>query len=287
MSLLERVTACNHADPTEFVPFTVAGTRVGWLRHDFAARLRDFGAPFIDDVQGVALQADGADFVTRSAVLDEAVHRLVAAQLLPRYHGERYPVTATVRERALATIDRAAAPGFGLRAFGQHLNGYVRRRGGIWLWIARRAQEKWNYPGKLDQMVAGGLPQDLGLTENLLKECAEEAAIPIALAHRARPVGTVTYCVATPAGLKPDVIYCYDLELPEDFVPRAADGEVESFELWPLERVVATLRDSEEFKPNCALVAIDFLVRHGELGPDDPDYLALVAGLHAHPGLAS
>ena len=29
-----------------------------------------------------------------------------------------------------------------------------------------------------------------------------------------------------PEGLKPDVLFCYDLELPGDFVPRPQDGEV-------------------------------------------------------------
>lgn len=29
-----------------------------------------------------------------------------------------------------------------------------------------------------------------------------------------------------PEGLKPDVLFCYDLELPRDFVPTPLDGEV-------------------------------------------------------------
>ncbi|MCH6589381.1 MAG: DUF4743 domain-containing protein, partial [Proteobacteria bacterium] len=30
----------------------------------------------------------------------------------------------------------------------------------------------------------------------------------------------------------------------------------------------------------CALVVIDFLIRHGFIGPDDPEYVDLVGGLH-------
>jgi hypothetical protein len=81
------------------------------------------------------------------------------------------------------------------------------------------------------------------------------------------------------------VIYTYDLELPADFEPRAHDGEVEAFELWTLDRLADTLREGEEFKPNCALVAIDFLVRHGYIDPGEPDYLAIVAGLRRPPAL--
>ena len=46
--------------------------------------------------------------------------------------------------------------------------------------------------------------------------------------------------------------------------------------------MLATVRDTDDFKFNCALVVIDFLIRHGLLTPDDePDYLRLVSGLHA------
>jgi hypothetical protein len=36
----------------------------------------------------------------------------------------------------------------------------------------------------------------------------------------------------------------------------------------------------DDFKFNCALVVIDFLIRHGLIAPDHPDYVALVRGLH-------
>ena len=34
-------------------------------------------------------------------------------------------------------------------------------------------------------------------------------------------------------GVKPDQMFCYDLEVPEDFEPIPVDGEVESFQLMP------------------------------------------------------
>jgi len=42
------------------------------------------------------------------------------------------------------------------------------------------------------------------------------------------------------------------------------------------------VRDSFEFKFNCNLCIIDFLVRHGVIDPDnEPDYTALAHGLRA------
>jgi hypothetical protein len=87
-----------------------------------------------------------------------------------------------------------------------------------------------------------------------------------------------------PDGLKPDVQFCFDLEMPEDFVPRPADGEMEGFELWPAARVMETVRGTRAFKFNCNLVLIDFFLRHGLIGAQDPDRPALAAGLRAlHP----
>ena len=99
--------------------------------------------------------------------------------------------------------------------------------------------------------------------ETLVKEAAEEAAIPAELARRAVQVATIDYAMERPEGLRRDLLYCYDLELPEDFVPRAADGEVEAFELWPIARVMETVRDTDEFKFNVNLVLIDLFQRMG------------------------
>jgi hypothetical protein len=82
-----------------------------------------------------------------------------------------------------------------------------------------------------------------------------------------------------PAGLKPDTLFIYDLEVAEDFVPRNTDGEVEHFMLWPLDEVAQRVRDTEDFKFNVNLVIVDFLIRHGYLKPDDAEYPELAIGL--------
>jgi 8-oxo-dGTP pyrophosphatase MutT (NUDIX family) len=137
----------------------------------------------------------------------------------------------------------------------------VHRAGGLHVWIARRARNKLLDPGKLDHITAGGVPSGLTPEQTLVKEAAEEAAIPEALASQARRVATISYAMERPEGLRRDLLYCYDLALPEDFVPRAADGEVESFELWPIERVFETVRDTDDFKFNVNLVLIDLFER--------------------------
>ena len=81
------------------------------------------------------------------------------------------------------------------------------------------------------------------------------------------------------AGLKRDCLFVYDLELPEDFLPMPGDGEVESFELLDIRDVATIISETDDFKDNCNLVIIDFMIRHGVLKPESPGYLELLSGL--------
>jgi hypothetical protein len=191
-----------------------------------------------------------------------------------------YAVAEEWGQTEVMRIDRAAVAAFGIKAAGVHLNGFVGRGPKTRVWIAKRSLDKAVAPGKLDHLVAGGQPAGLGLMENLIKECAEEANIPENLALQSAPVGMVSYQMDYAQGLRHDRLFCYDLELPVDFIPHPADGEVESFMLWPIEQVMETVLKTRDFKFNVALVLIDFLVRHGHITPDgEPDYLEIVKGL--------
>lgn len=276
MSFLRHIEACNRHDLGRFRPWLVAGARVGWIRHDFAERLAAFPAAFEVAADAVRLSDDLATPAARTA----AVQRVVEAVGLTR-RIEPYPVAAGFGAPELLRIDRAVVAQFGVRAYGLHVNGFVRdAAGGYALWIGKRAKDKPVAPGKLDNIIAGGQPAGLGLAENLRKEAKEEAGLPDALIARCRPAGALTYCFENENGLKPDVLFVYDLELPVGFTPRNTDGEIESFHLMPAAEVAARIRAGDDFKFNVNLVITDFLIRHGLLDPEsEPDYLAIVAGL--------
>lgn len=280
MSYLDRIHACNQWNPRDFIPFLVDGEQVGRVRPAFAAHLRQWPEVFEVTAGRLNLDAHLQGFERRSAAVAEVLAQLVEQGVVSYLHGERFPVTASGRDRAKLLVDRASAAHFGIRAFGQHLNGVVRRGRDWFMWIGRRSATRRVFPAHLDHLVAGGLPWGISLAENLEKECHEEASIPPELARTALPVGVVTYCTDSARGLKPDVLYCYDLELPEDFQPLCRDGEVDSFSLWPMEEVMTRVRDTEDFKPNCSLVIVDFLMRRGFLAPESPDYLEIANALH-------
>ncbi len=276
---LRHLRACNPEVTEPFLPWRVDGRVVGWLRPPLAEALKQWPAVFRVSDQAVTLAPDLEGFEARSRALAQVAEALAAQGLVTPPMGELYPVTAGGREAACCVLDRAVAAWFGVRAFGQHLNGYVRKADGIHMWIATRARDRLVYPGHLDNLVAGGLPWGIGLEENLIKECMEEAGIGPELARKAVPVGLVSYNRVAERGYRPDVLYCYDLELSEEFEPRNTDGEVEAFELLPIDEVARLVRETDRFKLNCNLVIADFLVRHGHLDPSDPEYLPLVIGL--------
>jgi 8-oxo-dGTP pyrophosphatase MutT (NUDIX family) len=276
---LRHIRACNPVIEEPFLPWLIEGQVVGWLRPKLAEVLTTRYQVFTHAGDALVLHESLDNFAARTEALRQISEWLAEQGLTGPLLGEPYPVTPAGRESALCVIDRATGAYFGIRAFGQHLNAYVRRNGDLYMWIGRRARDRLIFPGYLDNMVAGGLPHGISLLDNLLKECEEEAELPPELARNAVPVGAVTYNRVAKRGYRPDVLYCYDLELPVDFVPHNRDGEVESFSLLEVQEVARLVRETSEFKLNCNLVVIDFLLRHGFIGPEEEDYLALVSGL--------
>ncbi|HAX90777.1 MAG TPA: hypothetical protein DCY07_01015 [Rhodospirillaceae bacterium] len=190
-------------------------------------------------------------------------------------HGEIYPVIEKWGDTPLARIDRAAIPWFGCKGFGVHANGFVRKADGIHLWVAKRALDRRIDPGKLDNMIGGGLPMGFTVEENLAKEAYEEAGLDAAIIARAVPVGVLSYQLEKMKGLRNDCLFVFDLEMPEGVVPANTDGEVESFTLMQAAEVMQIVRETDRFKFNCNLVMIDFFLRHNLIAVDDPEYASL------------
>lgn len=269
MSFLDHIAFCNACDLANFVPFRVEGRHLGWVKRELLAALAEFPDTLVVGDDGVTLASDLVTPAARSRAMET-----VARALTDDWRDEPYAVGARFGE-TLFTIDRSCVHLFGFRAHGVHLNGFIRDGEELSLWVPRRAADRGSYPGQLDNTVAGGQPANLGLRANLIKECGEEAGIPSALAARAPLVGRLGYRMAVAGGMKRDVIFAYDLELPRDFTPRNRDGEVADFRLLPAADVRDIVENTDDFKFNCNLVLIDFFIRHGLLTPDHPDFAAI------------
>lgn len=268
---LRHIAQCARHDTSRFIPFLVADKKVGAMRRDYA--------PLLSSLEGFSLD-QGALRLTPGTGTARTRTIARAADLLSRHHnvplvGEIYPVIEEWGEKPLAEIDRAAIPWFGTRGFGVHVNGFVRKPDGLHLWIARRAASRKIDPGKLDNMIGGGLPIGLTPEENLAKEAWEEAGLPSEIARAALPHGSLRYRRDMMKGVRNDSLFIYDLEMPDGLIPKNTDGEVESFTLLPAAKVAEIVAATDDFKFNCNLVMIDFFLRRNVIAPDHPQRGAL------------
>jgi hypothetical protein len=279
MSLLERIEACHRYSLKKFKPFLVAGERLGYVRHDLAVEFGKFPSVFVNSAEALQIKEHLAQFDSRTAAINTVAQELAARRIVTGWRNELFPVATKFGAPPLFDLERALVPFLGVKAYGVHLNGYVRDGDQILLWVGKRSADRPIEPGKLDHLVAGGLPSHISPFDNLMKESAEEASIPKELARRAEPAGALAYRMELNGHLRDDTLFVYDLELPRDFVPHNHDGEIASFELLPLHEVERILSQTEAFKFNVGLVVIDFMIRMGHLTPERADYCDLALAL--------
>jgi len=239
--------------PGDYVGLRLGTATVGLVRPEVAERLTALGFEQAGD--GAVVVADAAELV--------AAQDALAADGVFRKRDELFDVRAAVDGPVLGQVDRGALPVLGIAAQGVHVNGLVRGPAGWMVWVAHRSATKKLDPGKLDHIVAGGIGAGMDAAATVVKEAAEEASVPEALARGARKVGRLEYAIARAEGLRRDTLWCYDLELPAEFAPVPRDGEVERFELMGVEEVMARVSATEDFKFNVALVLIDLFARLG------------------------
>ena len=304
--MLYRVRECNNVPPEvkqNLLHFTINGERVGKVTKKVAELLCKAHPTDKEQIFQIINNGDndnngemiltltkeaGNTLEEKSDAVMSVMKNLREKGVIKGWRDELYPLSKGFYDEPVLLVERAAAPFLGMQQYGVHINGIVKSESGEEkMWMARRSKTKSKYPNMLDHIVAGGQPAGLSLMENVLKECAEEAGIPedITLAG-IQPVGAVSYEEFEPSKndnaeysydgvVSRSLLFNYDLILPNDFIPKVVDGEVEEFFVWSIDEILVSMdKDYEDpIKPNCYLVIIDFLLRKGYLSPDVPGYL--------------
>ncbi|EDV23949.1 uncharacterized protein TRIADDRAFT_26202 [Trichoplax adhaerens] len=271
-------------------PFTLDGQCIGRIPPYVLQQLHHHKNVFqleMDDSENITritLHDRLKSFDERTKAVDEVMKDWRDNHVFPVLEGwrnEMYKVSQTYISGPLFNMERSATSLLGIRQYGIHVNGFYIdcKNDDVLMWVGKRSKTKATFPGKLDNLAAGGISVGYNIADTLIKECAEEASLPEELARRAISTGALTYCYEDERGYFPETQFVYDLELPPDFTPVNSDGEVEEFYLMKLEEVVQRISD-DEFKPNSALSVIDFLIRRGYLKPDDQNYLHILSVLH-------
>lgn len=185
-------------------------------------------------------------------------------------------------------IERSAFSLFGIVGQGAHMTVYTRTKDGLRFWIPRRSAKKSTYPNMLDQAVAGGVARGETPLACIIREAGEEANLcPDMVREKLVAAGTVSWFNVSDekAGgevglMNPGILYVYDLEVGGEVEFKPVEDDIQSFSLVGVDEVLRALRNGE-FKPSCAVVMLDFLVRHGIItAQSENDYGELVSRLH-------
>ncbi len=203
----------------------------------------------------------------RDARLAHIHARLRADGLIVGWRDEPYPL----RDRAggeHATIERAASRFWGTLTLGAHCNGYVADAAGrpTYLWIARRAATKPTDPGRLDNLVGGGVPLGQSPREAVVREGWEEAGLAPGQMAGLETGGVIELECDLPEGRQHERLHVFDLALPAGLVPRAVDGEVAEHYRMTIAEALARAA-AGELTTDAALATLDFAIRRGFVEP--------------------
>ncbi|MCC6533528.1 MAG: DUF4743 domain-containing protein [Burkholderiales bacterium] len=264
MSLEDRVRAARRFERARFLSFVADGAVLGFVRRDHIPYLKAYRGILAIGEDSISLCPEIGTFEARTAAMASVAASLATRGLLSKWRDESYDIAADGAARAFA-LERSAVRFFGFAAKAVHLNGLVRTGAGIDMWIGRRSADKAIDPGMLDNMVGGGIASGSCVEATLVKEAAEEAGIPSALARQAVPAGALRVAREVAEGLHLETIHAYDLFLAAEFVPINQDGEVAEFRRASLEAVAGELAGDAPYTVDAALVALDCLARrlHG------------------------
>jgi hypothetical protein len=185
-------------------------------------------------------------------------------------------------------VERFAVALFGLVSRGAHLVAYVNGFEGTKVWVSRRSNHLYTYPGCLDVTVGGGIKSGDTPFDTIIEEADEEASLPEGLVRKqARSRGVISHMSTTGPDFRgekglvvSDYIYVYDIELPSDVVPRPHDDEVQGFQCLTIEELQAALLRNE-FKTDSAAVLVYFMILHGIITPEnEKDFAEINMRLH-------
>ena len=266
----------NNFTQEDFIPIkTTDSYHIGNLHRLFLDQIRGHamminGNPLIFKDDEILLDSCDFEFNSRhfsNLLLSLKSDKNIHPKLLNQLHGWRNECYIVYGNNnvPLFELERSAAGIFGIPTFGIHLTAYDNDYN---IWIPRSSYNKSTFPGLLDNTVAGGISAGHSIHQTVLKECEEEANLNNDFVkNNVKPAGVLTYYYLNDeVFLQPEIQFIFDLNLPSNVIPKVHDGEVHSFSLLHLNEVLHSVKfNLNDWKPNSALVMIDFLIRHGHL----------------------
>lgn len=250
-------------EPVNELRLHIDGQALGWVRPRVAEALCQLDRQRIRvNTRDLYLSA-GSGCASRSEVLQTWATALRDQGVLANWRDEAMQLDQP--DGPFLIIERAAFRTFGLCTPSVHLNGWVAMPDGVQLWVAERSAHKFVDPGKLDNLVGGGVSAGEPLALALAREAWEEAGLHFRRVPR--PASTLHIHRRIQEGVQEEQIAVHDTWLPAHFLPTNQDGEVADARLMPLPAVLAMLLD-RHFTWDAGLVVLDGLLRQRYFGAE-------------------
>ena len=280
----------------EFYYFMVEGYEepFGYVHSSFVTAMKPWPATYwsLDHEKRllILLLSHANDFRARTKAmritLDSADDKEIVDYCADEKFPERFPVYASKTGELVLNMNGCGVDLFGVISNGVQMIAYVEtKEEGRKFWVPRRAKTKMSYPGMLDIVVGGSLTRRESAFDCLVREAREQVAIPEACTTAlVKACGTLSYKMDRMddgrEGCRHQVQYLYEMELPEGISPRPKDGEVEELMLMGIDEIVDALRRGE-FKLNCGMTWMSYLVRHGIVNAENEKSLVeICARMH-------
>jgi len=268
-----------------YLPLLCGRSRVGTVPLEAVDQMKLFPDVFKVGPSKVEFTEDLNNYESISQAMASFLQNIREKNLfstLSGWRNECYEIRTKFSQTPFFKVERSATPLLGLPQYGVHINGYQELTDSPYkkIWVQKRSSTKQTYPGKFDSFVGGGYSEGYNVLETAVKEIHEEAGLVVTKDLRLQPCGSVSFFHKSDRGLHPQTEFVFDLKLPESFTPANQDGEVDDFQLVTPQQLLQLIQ-TEDYKVTSIPIALDWLIRHGELSVDtSPDISQILAEIH-------
>jgi len=260
----------------DFVKVFVQGKQIGETRIDFSKKISAFNDVWLLTEKGMELNPRLVTFDERTKAIDDTFMALSENGTLPPfpdYSGfggvdwiSAYPHDGS---GALFIIRRFYYSCLGLQAHAVVVNGYS----GDKYWAAIRSKNVEAGAGKLDVIVAGMIRHHETTMEALVHESEEEAGLTPEDLKGAVEVATLHLPNINRYGFFQDEwLHIFDIDLKDKSPVVGTPYEIDGFKLLTIEQLMSDIKDGTVFKEHIHVVITDFLIRHGYLNENHPEF---------------